>query len=307
MKRSYKPFSAPSSEDESSSCSQSGGSVDAYNERPTKKRKLLASELELNLTGSCDLTPKLLRELSQLCPSLVSLNLSYCNYLTDEDVTLLLGAPGTFPVRNISLSHTSITDEGIKYIVRKCPQLTSINLQACYNLTDLSLSLIAQHCKNVSELVLSGCHLISDTGAQLVAQEAKSNLILLDLNECTRITDKTLGYLGYYCPNVSFLRLKNTSVTPAFLAKLLPRLRITELNVQGIPITDSFLFHLAHFQHATLRILDVGFCYHISIDGITRIVEEVNYLSDFSLFGLSLTNEEVSTLQSLHPNLSCNI
>jgi len=304
MKRIYE-----SSSDEDESSISSGGVVETY-ERPRKLRKLSqdsSRSLELNLSGSCDLTPKLLIELSQLCPNIVSLNLSYCNYLTDDDVALLLGAPGTFPVQHLSLSHTSITDEAIKYIVRKCPHLRTINLQACLHITDLSLSLIAQHCKHVSELVASGCALISDTGAQLVAQEAKSNIILFDLNECPRITDKTLGYLGYYCPNLSYLRLKNTSVTPAFLVKLLPRLRLTELNVQGIPITDSFLFLLARFQHASLRILDVGFCYHISIDGITRIVEEIYLLSDFSLFGLSLTHEEISALQNLHPNLSCNI
>jgi len=291
-----------------------------YYERPTKLRKLSSaistddeaphtSSVDLDLSGSCNLKPKLLSELSSLLPNLRSLNLSCCNYLTDEDIFILFSrtntTPSTYSLERVDLSHTQITDESIKLIALKCPQLSSLNLKGCLHITDISLSLVAQYCKDLSHLIVADCGQISDISIQLVAQETKHRLVLLDLNECTRITDKSLGYLGYYCPNLSYLRLKNTSVTSAVLAKLLPRVRLSELNVQGVAgIDDSFLFLLSRFQQANLKCLDVSFCYRVSSEGVDKVVSEADLLCEVSLFGLSIPHLEVLRLQRLHPLIS---
>jgi len=312
MKRIYQQLSS-SYTDQSPRVGLVSDETSTYNgERPSKLRKLSPSTdgtLELDLSGSCNLTPNLLQELSLLVPNLLSINLSCCNYLGDEDILILFSgldtSPSQFSIQQIDLSHTQITDEGIKLIALKCPRLTTINLKGCLHITDMGLSLVSQYCKNLSHLVIADCARISDTGVQLVAQEAKQQLVLLDLNDCTQITDKTLAYLGYYCPNLSYLRLKNTSATSLMLTKLLPRVRITELNVQGVAgINDKFLFLLSRFQQANLKRLDVSFCYQVSMEGINKVASEADLLSDVSLFGLSLPHTVVLRLQIQHPTIS---
>jgi len=238
---------------------------------------------------------KLLRELSQLCPNVSTLNLSFWNYLTDDDLSLLLGNHNTVlpNIEILNISHTQVTDSGIKIITSKCPNLTSIDLNGCHDITDVSLSLLAQNCKNLQHLRISGCSHIGDIGVQLVAQEAKHHLQTLDVNDCPLVTDKTLMYLGYYCPNLSCLRLKNTGVSIGVLAKLLSsRLHLLELNVQGLPITDSFLLLLLRVQQ-TLKILDISFCFHVSISVLQKFIEELDLLEELHLFGLATSLESV--------------
>jgi hypothetical protein len=201
----------------------------------------------------------------------------------------------------VNISHTQVTDSGIKIIVSKCPNLKSIDMSGCQEITDVSLSLLAQHCKSLQELKASGCTQLGDTGAQLVAQEVKHNLRTLDLNDCPRISDKTLLFLGYYCPNLTCLRLKNTQVTVAVLSKLLSsRLRLSELDVQGLAITDAFLLLLLRYQQSLTK-LDISFCYRVSVGGIQKIIEELDLLEELHLFGLMsrelLDNEDFKQLR----------
>jgi len=231
----------------------------SYDERPTKIYRSdpdpAPRRLELNLSGSTNLSPSFLETLSEtLCGSdVVSLNLSFCNYLADDDLALLMGDCIHSNLEYINLSFTHITDLGVMFVASKCPRLTRVTLKGCNDITHVALSYVAQYCKHVQELVISECPNIGDIGVQLIAQEAKKNLILLDIGDCPKITeDKTLLYLAHFCPNLSTLRLKNTLLSMTILAKLITtqnRFHLTELNLQGNhSITDSFLFLLSKFQ-----------------------------------------------------------
>lgn len=280
--------------------------------RPTKIFKNLEvlndCSLELDLSHYADHSAKLLKELSCLCSGVSGLNLSFWNYLTDHDLISLLGNQNdSLPkIERVNISHTQVTDSGIRIIASKCPNLKRIDLSGCQEITDVSLSLIAQFCKNLQHLKASGCTQVGDTGVQLVAQEVKQQLRTLDLNDCPRISDKTLLYLGYYCPNLTCLRLKNTNVNVAVLSKLLSsRLHLNELDVQGLAITDAFLFLLLRSQQ-TLTRLNISFCYHVSVGGIQKIIEDLDLLEELHLFGLTnrelLDNEDCSKLR---PSIFC--
>jgi len=272
-------------------------------ERPTKCMKLAKPALELNLSGY-PISRLLLQSLSAVCANVVSLNLSCCNYVTDADLALLINfhSPNT-NLRFLDLSYTQITDTGIAAITNKCPNLTSVNLTGCLEITDVSMSFLAQNCKKLQILIVSGCPRIGDIGVQLIAQEAKHHLRILDLNECSRISDKALMYLGHYCPALSCLRLKNTSISVPVLFKLLSRLQLSELNIQSLPITDSLLIVLARMQQ-TLRILDISFCSHVTINGLKHVIEKLEFLCELHVFGLAVPDVDLNTLKLSHISLS---
>lgn len=203
-------------------------------------------------------------------------------------------------LQRINISHTCVSDSAMNVLATRCPHLLSIDLSGCQEITDVSLSLLAQHCPLLQHIKLSGCPHVSDTGVQLIAQETKHHLLSLDLDECPAITDKTLLFLGYYCANISSLHLKNTRVTAGVLSKLLSsRFKLRELNVQGLPINDNFLFLLSRFQ-PYLEILDISFCYNITSQGIRKIILDEVFMQEIHLFGLpaSITDEAVKCSDS---------
>jgi len=268
-------------------------------EPPTKVLKLVKPALELNLAGST-LSRLFLQSLSPLCANVASLNLSCCNYVTDDDLALLMNFHTNTQLRFLDLSYTQVTDTGIAAISNKCPNLSSVNLTGCLEITDVSLSFLAQNCKKLQNLVVSGCPRIGDIGIQLIAQEVKHHLRVLHLNDCPRITDKSLLYLGHYCPHVSCLHLKNTSVSVPVLFKLLSRLQLTELNVQSLPITDSLLIALTRLQ-PTMKVLDISFCSRVTITGLKHVIEKLEFLCELHVFGLAVPDLDLEALRiSLH-------
>jgi len=232
------------------------------------------------------------------------MNLSCCNYLTDEDLSLLMDYHLPNPhLRCLDLSFTQVTDTGIASISTKCPNLSSINLSGCLSITDVTLSYLAQNCKKLQSLVLSGCPRVGDIGIQLIAQEVKHHLRILDLNDCSRISDKALVYLGHYCPSLTCLRLKNTGISVPVFFKLLSRLHLTELNIQSLPATDSFLFALTRLQ-PTLKIIDLSFCSRISLVGLKHTVEKLEFLCELHIFGSSVQDLDVEQLRLSNSSLS---
>ena len=60
-----------------------------------------------------------------------------------------------YTIKVLNLSKTNITDEILKAILEKCPNLTNLNLSYCKDITDAGLA-VAQHCTNLTSLNLSG-------------------------------------------------------------------------------------------------------------------------------------------------------
>jgi len=199
--------------------------------------------------------------------TLLSLNLEWCYNLTEH---LHLAPPTTthLMLRTLNLAHSKITDPGIRFFATRSPDLTNINLSGCVSITDLSLSVVAQFCKNVTTLNMSACTSITNYGLQLIAQEMKTNLRELNINECGQISGKLLNYLAFYCPNLSRLMIRETSISGEEIVNLCNVLQFTELNLHGLSLSDDHLCAIASAQ-ISLEILDISFCPDLSISGIT--------------------------------------
>jgi len=233
--------------------------------------------------------------------NLISLNLEYCDFITDNTLAVLLGGPQpksvVLPLRRINLSHTNISDLGILFLVQRCPKLKHIILKACHSITNTSLSLIAQHCQHISSLNFAECSTITDYGVQIIAQQSKTNLGLLDLNDCPGITDQIFQYLCFYCPNLKQLRIRGTRVSADGILHMVSTLALTELNVHGLEISDDLLRHIGYHQKK-LQILDISFCYGVTAAGIRTLLKGCPMLRELHLFGNNhLTSCEIDCLR----------
>jgi len=265
---------------------------------------------QLNLSGSTSLSPKFLQTLSTTLrgPHVVAVNLSFCNYLTDNDIALLLGDEDHCNVTMIDLSYTPITDIGVMVIASKCPRLSSVCVKGCEHLTDVALSYLAQYCKQLQSVVVSECPNIGDIGIQLIAQEVKEHLLTLHMDDCPKILeDRTLLYLAHFCPHLSSLHLKNSGFSMTILAKLLSTQRfiLTDLHLQGnLSITDSFLSLLCKHQKS-LKTLDISFCPQITFqNGIRKLLSNLPSLSELHAFGLRISDVDCESMKLLPPSLS---
>jgi len=264
---------------------------------------------QFNLSGSTSLSPKFLQTLSAALhgPHLVTLNLSFCNYLTDSDIALLLGDEDC-NVTMIDVSYTPITDIGAMVIASKCPRLSSVCMKGCQRLTDVALSYLAQYCKQLQSIVVSECPNIGDIGIQLIAQEVKEHMTTLHMDDCPKIhEDRTLLYLAHFCPHLSSLHLKNSGLSMTLLAKLLSthRFILNELHLQGnLSITDSFLALLCKHQKS-LKTLDISFCPQITFqNGIRKLLSNLPLLSEVHAFGLRISEADCESMKLLPPSLS---
>jgi len=265
---------------------------------------------QFNLSGSTTtLSPNFLQTLSTAFhgPHLATLNLSFCPYLTDSDIALLLGDEDNCNVTMIDVSYTPITDLGAMLIASKCPRLNSVCMKGCQRLTDVALSYLAQYCKQLQSVVVSECPNIGDIGIQLIAQEAKDHLTTLHMDDCPKIhEDRTLLYLAHFCPHLTSLHLKNSGLPMTLLAKLLSthRFQLTDLHLQGNPITDSFLALLCKHQKS-LKTLDISFCPQITFqNGIKKLLSNLPLLSEVHAFGLRISEADCDSLKLLPSSLS---
>jgi len=224
---------------------------------------------------------------------LSTVNFSY-TCITDSELACLFDNGKISNLSVIDLSYTKISDLGVRYIAEHCPKLTNINLKGC-NITDSSLSDLAKFCKNIAILNVSENDKISDYGIQIVAQEAKNNLKYLNVNDSPEITDQTMYYLYHYCDKLTSLLLRGTKVSKEVISQLIGRFELRELNLQGLRITDDVILEISSLQK-NLVVLDVSFCYDISISSIKLLIERCEMLREVHLFGINFSDLETEEL-----------
>lgn len=274
------------------------------------QHKLLSSEQVLDLSNIYNLNKEHLTSLKDLLPKLQSLNLECCHTLTDADFATLVGFEQiadsnsevleaeddatTLTLESLNLTRTRIGDVGIGAIVMRCKNLKYLYLGHTL-ITDVSLSLIARYCPKLRVLNVEGCN-IGNYGLQLVAQECKSNLETLVINDCTRVNDAIVPYLGFHCSQLRHFEIRNTKIPSRSLGLLIQKLRLTDLNIEGQQITNTQLERIALQQQQTLKALQISYCYNITTDGISRLIETCKNLVEVHMYGLSLEEAFVSSL-----------
>lgn len=132
-----------------------------------------------------------------------------------------------------------VSDNGIHFIGKQCPELEYISLSNCSRITDESLIALSHGCPKIKYLELSGCTQLSDNGFNSLCK-ACPDLHCLDLEECLHITDATLVNISTFCHKMERLCLSHCEL-----------------------VSDEGIQHLAHSQAARsgcLKSLELDNC-----------------------------------------------
>jgi len=267
------------------------------------------------LSNCYDITREHCEILRTWLPNVTSLNMEFCQSLTDEDFTVLFGfqeketeseATATIlesvdfnpfsKLEVLNLSHTNIGDAGVATLALQCPNLKTLSIQNT-RVSDYALSAVAQHCHCLTALDVSGCSGFGSYGIQLLSQERAATLKRLDVSDCAYVNDAVVPYLCH-CPNLTQLGLRNTKISDRAVSALLRRLQFIELNLEGLPISDPQLLHLIQFQK-NLQKLDISFCHSLSVAALKRVGELSSCLQELSLFGLEEKAKEIESWEGL--------
>ncbi|KAL0085730.1 hypothetical protein J3Q64DRAFT_1886784 [Phycomyces blakesleeanus] len=174
-----------------------------------------------------------LQQWSQNTSQLRRLDFYICDYVTNDSL---------YPfIAHKHLTHLSlagchrITDKAISQAAKYCPQLEHLDLRACGQVSDSSIAVVAWYCRGlkhlnvgrvrdrekitiksigeiakytqVSVLGLAGCDIADDCMIKL-AHHRKGGLERVSVNNCHRITNKTVRTYVQYCPNLSVFEMK---------------------------------------------------------------------------------------------------
>lgn len=80
-------------------------------------------------------------------------------------------------LRSLDLSHTEITDVGLRYIAQYLGQLSDLKLTKCWKVTDAGLAQLSS-LENLNKLDLSSCKMVSNQGLMHIIK--CKNIIHLD-------------------------------------------------------------------------------------------------------------------------------
>ncbi|CAL9138128.1 unnamed protein product [Musa acuminata var. zebrina] len=154
-----------------------------------------------------------LQVVGKICPQLQKLDLSGQAGVTDASlIPLIQSSEVGFVEVNLS-GCVNLTDALVTMLVKAHGStLKMLNLDGCKRITDQSLVAIADSCSVFDDLDLS-CSSISDYGVAVLASARQLNLCTLSLSSCSKVTDKSLPFLGNMGKSMVGLNLQHCSLT----------------------------------------------------------------------------------------------
>ncbi|CAO3623237.1 unnamed protein product [Cunninghamella echinulata] len=143
------------------------------------------------------------------CPSLTHVSLAGCYRISDESIIMLAHyVPGLIYLDLRACG--SISDVSITAIAMSCPNLKHLNvgrIRERDRITSQSIIKIAE-CTQVTVLGLAGCA-IDDQAIIQLATYRHHTLERVSVNNCQRLTNKSLRYLFNHCPNLTVFEMKD--------------------------------------------------------------------------------------------------
>jgi F-box and leucine-rich repeat protein 2/20 len=182
--------------------------------------------LELDLS-SCDwLKPIYLKFIFMFCPQLKKLSLQGNVQLTYETWGNFHRLPGLL---SLDLSHCKqLTNEDLLTIIEACKTLENIALEDCSNLTDRGFTSILDHCLLLSHLNLNRTATTNKTLIDLSNRACE--LTHLSIQGSEEITEKGIAALARGCPLLKFLDVQGcqfiSEKTVAKLQRARPSIRV---------------------------------------------------------------------------------
>ena len=122
-------------------------------------------------------------------------------------------------LKNLNLSSTNVTTDGLEKILTGCPNLKELNLSGCEKIDFADLKIDWSKCKNLNKLNLSFTDITTEGLKKILT--CCPNLTEFNLSGCEKIdfTDKAIDWSK--CTQLKSLDLSHTAITPESLNKIL--------------------------------------------------------------------------------------
>ena len=207
--------------------------------------------------------------------------------MVTDDWLRLLVADGDFKqVERVHLRYCEkVKGAGVVAIVKQCQQLTSLDLQMCFNMTDDSfVTLFSGTSHMMTHLDLGWCEQLTDSGLSAIAH-ACQQLKVLDFDSCENITDVGLIEIARHCQQMTSLNVSTSNVTDVGLKEIAKHCQqMTSLNMCPSKITDVGLIAIAkHCQQMTNLKARGVFEHSITDVGVIAIAENCHQMITLDL------------------------
>lgn len=194
--------------------------------------------------------------------NLIALDLSDSE-ITDDGLKNLRYGNGN-SLTNLNLGDTKIGNVGLRYAVRKCPDLTELDLSGCFNIENDGFRTIAK-CSKLTALDLSKCRKITDGALKLLPKTINK----LSLSGCEEITDDGLLYIAEHFPDLTVLDLSNTKVTDDGIQAIAKHCKkLTHLDLQRCTNITGTSIEVVAEHCSNITALYLNGCFQITITGI---------------------------------------
>ena len=182
----------------------------------------------LGLQDCQKLTDQALKHVSLGLTTLKSVNLSFCGSITDTGLRFLAKMPN---LQEINLrSCDNVSDIGIGYLAEGGSRICALDVSFCERIGDQALIHISQGLFHLKSLSLSACN-ISDEGVFKLVRTLH-DLETLNIGQCSRITDKSLGMISDHCKNLKSIDLYGcTKITTVGLEAIMQVRNLHTLNL----------------------------------------------------------------------------
>ncbi|KAI2637404.1 RNI-like protein [Xylaria nigripes] len=237
----------------------------------------------LNLASMAAVTNSTCKIISQHCPLLETLNVSWCKYMDAK---------------------------GVKMVVLGCPNLKDLRAGEIRGFGDIEVAKAIFETNNLQRLMLSGCDDLTDDTFRTMIQGLQPEhdfltdipivparkLRHLDLSRCSQLSNRSITVLSHLVPDLEGLLLNNCNeLTDAALEPIVASTpRLTHLELEDLSeLTNEFLSkHLAKAPCAAkLEHLSLSYCENVGDSGILPIVKNC-----LSLRNLEIDNTRISDL-----------
>ncbi|KAI1078390.1 RNI-like protein [Whalleya microplaca] len=237
----------------------------------------------LNLTSMTAVTNSTCKIISQHCPHLETLNVSWCKHMDAR---------------------------GIRMIVLGCPRLRDVRAGEVKGFDNFDVAKAIFKTNNLERLVLTGCVELDDEAFKTMIHGSNPEIDILtdrpivpprklrhlDISRCSQLTSEAVGVLGYLVPELQGLclsgcNLLNDSALRSILASA-PRLTHLELEELSELTNDILSEHLAKAPCAPrLEHLSVSYCEHLTDTGMLPVIKNC-----VSLKSMDMDNTRIGDL-----------
>lgn len=185
---------------------------DAYNMIPA-----VCPTIERLVLGMCgQLTGENLVYFAEKLPNLTSIYLDGPFLISKDIWTVFFETVGS-KLRELTIKNTHrVDEETIAFILENCPNLTHLALSRLSTLTDAAPIYLLSELKNLRYLELStngdeksSDDIVTDDAMVAILQSVGHQLVSLNLDGCTSLTDNTLSEIRQTCSKLENLSLKS--------------------------------------------------------------------------------------------------